>query len=75
VEAGGGEGPERHRNGGASSVGVDCPVFAYGKGFAAAFLLAVTAYGGGTRAQIPTARSPITNGGVGELWPRTGDPD
>jgi putative SOS response-associated peptidase YedK len=39
---------------------------AYGKGFAAAFLLAVTSYGGGTRAQIPTARSPITNSGVGD---------
>jgi hypothetical protein len=40
--------------------------FAYGKGFAAAFLLAVTSYGGGTRAQIPTARPPITNSGVGD---------
>ena len=38
----------------------------YGKGFAAAFLLAVTSYGGGTRAQIPTARSPIANSGVGD---------
>jgi hypothetical protein len=38
----------------------------YAKGFAATFLLAVTSYGGGTRAQIPTATSPITNSGVGD---------
>jgi hypothetical protein len=40
--------------------------FVYGKGFAATFLLAVTSYGGGTRAQITTATSPITNSGVGD---------
>jgi hypothetical protein len=51
---------------GPSSVGVDGPAFVYGKGFAAVFLLAVTSYGGGTRAQIPTARSPTTNSGVGD---------
>jgi hypothetical protein len=39
---------------------------AYGKGSAAAFPLAVTSYGGGTCAQIPTARSPITNSGGGD---------
>jgi hypothetical protein len=38
----------------------------YGKGFAAAFLLAVTSYGGGTRVQILTARSPTANSGAGD---------
>jgi hypothetical protein len=39
---------------------------AYGKGFAAVFLLAVASYGGGTRAQIPTARPPITDSCAGD---------
>jgi hypothetical protein len=36
----------------------------YGKGFAAALRFAATSYGGGTRAQIPTTRSPMMNSGV-----------
>jgi hypothetical protein len=39
---------------------------------ATVFLSAVTSYGGGTRAQIPTARLPITNSGYRGLKQRTG---
>jgi hypothetical protein len=37
----------------------------YGRGFSAAFRFADTSYGGGTRAQIPTASPPMTYSGVG----------